>query len=168
MSVRPWSNPDLELFHGTTLGAAGVIIDSGVDVRRSRPDCDFGVGFYCTTVERIARRRAVDKAGVKQEEPAIVHLSVPRTDLAALSSLSFVRGERDALDFWSLVHFFRNGQAQRPGVDLAALFPYDVVYGPIVLWRTQQPMKGSDQVSFHTRAAQELLNLSSTRRMITV
>ena len=168
MSDPPWSNPDLELFHGTTVSSAQQIMTLGVDVTRSRPDCDFGTGFYCTTVERLARARASDRASIRNEAPSVIKLSVPRMGLAALSGLSFVRGEREARDFWSLVHFFRNGLAQTSGVGLATLFPYDVVFGPIVLWRSQQPMPRSDQVSFHTPAAEDLLNLGSNRSIMSL
>jgi hypothetical protein len=168
MYVPQWSNQDLDLFHGTILSHAQTIIQSGVDVTKSRSDCDFGTGFYCTTAERLARRRALDKSAAIGQPPAIVHLKVPRSLLANLSTLSFVRGERDALDFWSVVHFFRNGAAQLTGITLATLFPYDVAFGPIVLWKTQQPMSRSDQVSFHTEAAQQLLNSIATRSIISV
>jgi hypothetical protein len=105
---------------------------------------------------------------MKEEVPAIVEFAVPRLELATLASVSFVRGERDATDFWSLVHFFRNGEALAPGVDLAALFPFDIAFGPIALWKTQRPMPRSDQMSFHSLAAQELLNLRSSRRILSI
>jgi hypothetical protein len=161
-----WTNQDIELFHGTIVRHAEEINSSGVDVNRSRPDCDFGTGFYCTTSLEQAQARAEQKAAATRQLPAVVGIILRRNDIAALNILAFVRGEREATDFWSLVHFFRDGNARRAGVSIGPLFPYDVVFGPVALWRSKRPMPFADQVSFHTQAAQQLLNLASTRSII--
>lgn len=164
--VQSWTNQDIELFHGTTVQSAQTICEAGVDVSRSRPDCDFGTGFYCTTSLQQAQERAEQKAAPTWQSPAVVRIILPRKDIAALNVLAFVRGEREALDFWSLVHFFRDGNARLAPALIGSLFPYDVVFGPVALWRSKQPMPLADQVSFHTPAAQQLLNSASTRSII--
>ena len=166
--VQSWTNQDIELFHGTIVQYAQDVVESGVDVSRSRPDCDFGRGFYCTTSLKQAKEWALLKAARRSGPPSVVGITVPRQEIAALRFLAFVRGERDAMDFWSLVQFFRGGNAISAGIAISSMFPYDVVFGPVALWRSQQPMPRADQVSFHTPAAQQLLNSLAKRRIISI
>ena len=168
LSVPSWNNRDIELFHGTILPYAEDIVGVGIDVSKSRPDCDFGVGFYCTTNERQAREWAYSKAARKVQPPAVVRLTLARPGIASLNFLAFVRGEREALDFWSPIHFFRSGGFLTNGANMSTLFPYDIVFGPVALWKSQQPMPRADQVSFHTVAAQQLLNFTATRSIISI
>lgn len=78
-------------------------------------------------------------------------------DLAAsLESLSFVRGDRDAEDFWSLVFHCRQGLAghRRSGANSF----YDLVSGPVAaFWQQRVAMADADQISIHTPAAALLL-----------
>ena len=60
----------IKLFHGTIYVAAMDIVNNGVDIFRSRPDGDFGYGFYATT----KKEQAWDWADSKEEDgvPAVV------------------------------------------------------------------------------------------------
>ena len=89
-------------------------------------------------------------------EPVVVSIAVPRDDLAALDSLSFVRGDDDSDDFWSLVSYCRGGG---PGHARAVSNgEYDVVYGLVTRAGVKRVYKEYDQVSFHTERSISLLN----------
>jgi hypothetical protein len=153
-----WTNQPLQLYHGTLLTHANAILSSqGVDVSRSRPDCDFGRGFYCTTrrdqAERWARRKTKLKGGIA----AVLEFVVSRDSIAELSVLTFVLGKRRDADFWSLAHFCHNGGI--PHGRTGAQPAYDVVFGPLLDYKVRQPIEDTDQVSFHTPEAQDLLNI---------
>lgn len=146
------------LYHGTLDVHASLILQSGVDVGSGAPGKDFGRGFYTTTVRQQADdwawRLSGQSGGMK---PAVLEISIDRGALAALETLAFVRGERDAHDFWSLVAHCRSG-ADDHGRSAPTAY-YDVVIGPVsAFWEQRATMLGADQISFHTRRAEELLN----------
>ena len=58
----------VKLFHGTDKVSAMSIVSNGADIFRSRPDGDFGYGFYATT----KREQAWDWADSKEGVPAVV------------------------------------------------------------------------------------------------
>ena len=154
-----WTNPGIVLFHGTVRSAVPSIL-AGVDIRKGDPETDFGRGFYTTTLERQAREWAVDKSVglLGKSPPAVIRLTVDRIRLAELESLAFVRGARDAVDYWSFVSTCRKGQPHRAGSSSY----YDVVYGPVAI-RWEEPaisevFSGFDQIGFHTSNAEHLLN----------
>lgn len=160
----PWTNQRLVLYHGTTAAAAAEIFRSGVRVARGRNDCDFGRGFYATTLREQANHWAWRLASrTRGAVPAVVQFEVDRNELSRLDTLSFVRGDRDATDFWSFVVHCRS-----QGTDHAREEPkkrYDVVIGPVAaFWDQYVTMQGSDQVSFHTPEAERLLNSDMTTR----
>jgi len=174
---EPWTNKDLYLFHGT-LDLHLRSIRKGVDVERGAPGRDFGRGFYTTTIKRQARswawQLALDynaaRPGIDSTAlPVVVSYQVNRDDLSRLDCLSFVRGDFQAEDYWSLVHHCRSGLAGHK----RHTYPetgewYDVVVGPVAaVWRTRLAIADSDQFSFHTQAGAALLN-GSPRRYETV
>ena len=58
----------IKLFHGTDRVSAIDIVNNGADIFRSRPDGDFGYGFYATTERGQAWNWADSKRGI----PAVV------------------------------------------------------------------------------------------------
>jgi hypothetical protein len=77
-----------------------------------------------------------------------------------------VRGDFDAEHYWSLVHHCRLGAADhaRPVSGW-----YDVVYGPVAaFWNQRMAIGDADQISFHTAAAETLLNNAGNAGRITV
>lgn len=153
-----WTNPAIVLFHGTTQNHVAAII-AGVNVGVGRNACDFGQGFYTTTSLIQARRWAKLLAARNGQQPAVIRFSVDRNALAALEFMAFVRKDRHASDFWSLVRHCRLGH----GHSRAGGANYDVVIGPVAKqWRFQQvAFRDYDQLSFHTNAAANLLNKSN-------
>ena len=161
----PWTNQPLVLYHGT-LDIHVAAILTAVDPLRGRRDADFGIGFYTTTLEeqafRWAERLAWHRVGVS---PAVIRFEVDRDIFASLDCLWFVRGSRDATDFWSFVTHCRTGGSQHgrraPGGW------YDVVIGPVAAsWRRRLAQPRSDQVSFHTERAAHLLDASTSWRVL--
>jgi hypothetical protein len=160
----PWTNAPLALYHGTLERYLPSLLQ-GIDLRHTRPRSDFGPGFYTTTSERQAREWAHELARRSSgATPAIVQFTASRDALAALTSLWFARGDRNADDYWSLVYQCRQG-IRNHGAGTADGW-YDLVVGPVALnWSRRQIRAGSDQVSFHTVRAIDLLNASGPRRL---
>ena len=162
--LKMWTNQDLVLFHGTVQLFAEEIVSGPIHVSKGEPLADFGPGFYTTTSERQARSWANQKAKIRAgTSAALVELLVPREAIARLATISFVRGDADAGDFWSLILHCRGG-----GSDHRRMTPngcYDVVFGPVAkAWYTRRAiLAGMDQVSFHTTAAETVLNGAARR-----
>jgi Protein of unknown function (DUF3990) len=146
-----------------------------VDVRAGRIDSDFGRGFYTTTIERQARYWAWQRyydpryARTTGNSPMVLVFEVERHLLAKLQSLSFaIAGYNSANGFWSLVqHCRQSDPSQAPPVIHDHNGPvhdgahnwFDICYGPVsAFWVQQAAVLDSDQVSFHTDAAAQLLN----------
>jgi hypothetical protein len=157
-----WTNGPVRSYHGTVDVFANAIVSSGVNVGLGRTGTDFGPGFYTTTLERQAKTWAHQLAIPRGARAAVVAIDVGRDALASLDTLAFVRGDFDAEEFWSLVVHCRRGASHhaRAGVHRRA---YDVVIGPVAsFWQQRLLIQGVDQMSFHTPAAERVLN-SSTR-----
>ena len=168
---KKWTNQDLVLYHGTTDRYANAIVEE-VDVSKGKPYKDFGPGFYTTTLQRQAEYWAYQLASAeavsgKLVRPSVVRLQVSRTLVGELSHvLTFVGGYFEDEDFWSFVFHCRSGSLHhntgRPGGGL-----YDVVYGPVsAFWQKRSAMQRADQISFHTAAAQLVLNQSARERLL--
>lgn len=160
----PWTNRRLVLYHGTTVDGAAEILQTGVRIDRGTIDCDFGRGFYTTTLRRQADHWAWKLASrTEGAVPAVLEFEVDRNHLSRLDTLSFVRGDYDARDFWSfVVHCRLKGPDH---VRTGAGQYYDVVIGPVAaFWDQYMTMQGSDQISFHTHEAERLLNSGATAR----
>ncbi len=154
-----WTNGPLELYHGTHLKFAESIMSGGIDVSRSRPRTAFGRGFYTTTSLQIAQlwsKQVSLRAG--ESASAIVRVQIDRPTLSQLASLCFVRHSMEAKEYWSFVQHCRRGLPHHP----STLDFYDIVYGPIArLWAgpsKSSTFVDSDQISFHSGAAQAMLN----------
>lgn len=155
----PWTNAPVRLYHGTVKAHASAIIAGGVKIALGRSGTDFGPGFYTTTLERQAQTWAFQLARQrKASHAAVVAIDVDRNALATLETLVFVRGDFDAEDFWSLVVHCRSGTKDHArGVSGAGA--YDVVAGPVAsFWQQRLTIHGVDQMSFHTPAAENVLN----------
>jgi hypothetical protein len=154
----PWTNQPIVLYHGTLDVHASHILQSGINVGSGTLGKDFGRGFYTTTVRQQADDWAWKlsrQSGGKK--PAVLEIYIDRNALADLETLAFVRGERDADDFWSLVAHCRSGADDHGRPEPTAY--YDVVIGPVAaFWEQRATMMGADQISFHTRRAEEVLN----------
>jgi Protein of unknown function (DUF3990) len=160
-----WSNQDIVLYHGTIDSFAAAIM-TAVHVSAGKPHRDFGPGFYTTTVLPQAHMWAAEiAAGRPGTLPAVIEFTVPREALAPLGTLAFIRGDFHADDFWSFVHYCRGGATDhgRP----SARGYYDIVYGPVAaFWNQRMIIANADQISFHTSAAEAVLNHSLRRRII--
>lgn len=165
MSISPvfvpppfWTNQPVRLYHGTIDPHARTISSSGVRISFGRVGADFGPGFYTTTIERQARSWAWQLAGHHRGTARIVYADVDREALTRLDCLAFVRGDFDADDFWSLVVHCRRGGTDHARL-LAGKRRYDMVIGPVAaIWRQRLLIAGADQISFHTSAAEAVLN----------
>jgi len=163
----PWTNQDIVLYHGTVDIFATAIVMGPIRASLGRTHTDFGPGFYTTTLLRQAHTWAAQIAASKPgTRAAVVELRVSRDELADLETLAFARGDFQADDFWSLIHYCRSG-----ATDHGRPFPlrayYDVVYGPVAaFWNQRMTIAGADQVSFHTAPAEAVLNKSTRRRII--
>jgi hypothetical protein len=157
----PWTNTVVRLYHGTVESYAASLVSGGVVVSAGRTHTDFGPGFYTTTLERQAQSWAYQLAQQRSgEAAAVVAVDVDRDELAWLDTLAFVRGDFDSEDFWSFVVHCRSGAKDhgRAG-DPRGL--YDLVIGPVAsFWQQRVTIDGADQVSFHTSAAERVLNSS--------
>jgi hypothetical protein len=161
-----WSNQKLVLYHGTLYTDALKIV-TRVDISKGRTYTDFGPGFYTTTIFRQAKSWAWTRSRRKRRSTfAVVSLEIERDALAGLQALWFVRGSFDADDFWSLIFHCRKGRG--PHARTAHTSPkYDVVIGPAAAsWRQRLAIHDVDQVSFHTSAAEALLNSINCTRTI--
>jgi Protein of unknown function (DUF3990) len=132
---------------------------SGIDPTRFNLLSDFGPGFYTTTNLEQAINWARNKGAPGDRSAAVVSYSVDRNELGRLRTLAFVRGDANAVSFWSLVQHCRDGRgAHGLGGDSRAF--YDVVYGPVAAVWSSTPYRAHplyDQISFHTPAAWALL-----------
>ena len=155
--IAGWADQDVVLYHGT-LDIHVPAILAVVDVTRGSHLKDFARGFYTTTSLVQAERWANDQAVNTPYNPAVISFTVPRNDLAQLECLFFIRGDKNAVDYWAFVHYCRTtpGGHRR----LHSLW-YDVVAGPVSgNWRKQTLIPDADQISFHTDAAEAVLNNS--------
>ena len=155
-----WTNQGISLYHGTTHDSARSVIN-GIQLKLSKLTNDFGPGFYTTTVFDQAKAWAFTKwirrGKTHHARPAVVEFVIGRDSLARLDALWFVRADRAADDYWSLIWHCRQGATDhaRPN----APFFYNIVIGPVALqWQALQTLHDGDQISFHTSTATTLLD----------
>jgi hypothetical protein len=163
----PWNNDDLTLFHGCTSrslrlqdpqGIEVGRLPHGIDLSKGGTRRDFGPGFYTTTWLRQAKNWANIKMrqlrGRRPSAQAVVlRFAMKGDDLALLETLVFTNDEGD---FYPFVGYCRRGgrpHARAP----TRQNPYDVIYGPVCLVGQTQTMKDSDQISFHTVRATDMI-----------
>jgi len=160
-----WTNQPIVLYHGTVNLFAPAIL-ARVDITRGKPNTDFGPGFYTTTVLLQAHSWAAQIAVTLGANAAVIEFTVSREELAELQTLAFVRGNRDAEDYCSFVHYCRRGATNHNRPDGKSDY-YDVVYGPVsAAWNQRLIFADADQISFHTKAAEKVLNRAARRRII--
>jgi hypothetical protein len=161
-----WSNQDIVLYHGTVDAFVLPLTSGGVLSSTGKPGTDFGPGFYTTTVLTQAQMWAFQLSASRSgTTPAVVEFTVGREALANLETLAFVRGDFQADNFWSLVHYCRKGATDHSRTPPRSY--YDVVYGPVAaFWNQRMLISGADQISFHTPAADAVLNLRPGRRIM--
>nr|MBQ4318822.1 DUF3990 domain-containing protein [Clostridia bacterium] len=156
------------LYHGTNLE-----IDT-IDLKKCRPNKDFGRGFYLTTIEEQAQRMAVRVSGLFSGTPVI---NVYSFDEALLENgmLSVRKFDTPSVEWALFVMSNRNRIADRENnLDNK----YDVVVGPVAdddlsllfnlfvdgyidknaLMNGMKYKKLTDQYSFHTEKAIGLLH----------
>lgn len=161
-----WTNPVVRLYHGTLVSRAASIVADGIQVSAGRTQTDFGPGFYTTTLERQAQSWAYQAAQrISGETAAVIMIEADRDELANLHTLAFVRGDFDAEDYWSFVVHCRSGARDHRCAGHSGGL-YDLVIGPVAsFWQQRTTIAGSDQISFHTLAAETVLN--SSPRLLT-
>ena len=164
----PWTNGPLKAFHGTDAASASAIVANGVDPTKGRPTTDFGQGFYVTTSLQQAMNWALRKANYPHvrpsRRPALVYFEIDREKLAALDGLVFVMEDPDS-DYWDFVAHCRAGIRghSRPHQSY-----YDVVMGPVSLWRQKHTIANADQISFHTPNAGHVASQAMSPKIIDV
>jgi hypothetical protein len=149
-----WSNEDILLYHGTNEESAQGITNKGGSLVYSRPMLDFGQGCYTTTNREQAVKWGIETGLKRGGNGFLVTFTVSRIALAGLESIWFVRNGEDADDLWRFITHCRT-----TGVDHAKPGYYDIVIGPVATnFRRKVAIPDSDQVSFHTAKALEVLN----------
>ena len=157
-----WTDNDLTLYHGSDESAANAIstpvggAPNGIDLALCSPATDFGQGFYTTTnlhqAQQWANMRIAGLPPGSSTRAAVVGFTVTRDSMAGLAHMAFVRhGRPPNSDYWNLVAHCRSGGAHDRN-NVTGDF-YDIVHGPVSLWRQLLVIADSDQVSFHTNAA---------------
>lgn len=153
------------------------MLKTGISHTAGRPDVDFGLGFYMTTLLRQAEDWAYLKhkghslfnRGLLDYQSVVLWMSVPRSELSKLDSMCFARGDYHAEGFWSFVQHCRS--STRATVSKAAIVHhhardnssnatwYDLVCGPVAaFWQQRSAMLDTDQYSFHSQRAVDVLN----------
>ena len=154
--VPHWNDQNILLYHGTSdLWTASIL--RAVDFRQAQPLTDFGRGFYTTTKLDQARRWANDVARTSGGSAAMIEFEVDRNALSPTGVLVFIRSESFAVDFWSFVQYCKTIKGDHKRIYTAGY--YDIVAGPVSGdWKKQSVIPDSDQISFHTAAAVDVLN----------
>ena len=161
--VPPWTDQDIELFHGTLETHVNSIVP-GIDLSVCRNLTDFGRGFYTTTNQLQAEQWARNLANRTGGVPAVIRFTVEREKLAQLESLFFIRGSAAAIDYWSFVQYCKTiaGDHNRTYAGW-----YDIVAGPVLgSLKKQTIIPDADQVSFHTLDAVAVLDAGSKARVL--
>jgi len=108
----------MKLYHGST-----VVIDE-IDLKKSRPNKDFGRGFYLSADENQARRMGEFKALTEGGSP-VVNVFEFDDSVIKSGSLNVLCFDRYCKDWAEFIFLNRNNQS------LISAHDYDIVYGPI-------------------------------------
>lgn len=108
----------ITLYHGSTVNI------EVIDLQKSRPNKDFGRGFYLSADRQQAWRMGEFKALTEGGEPAMNEYLFDETLLSSkeLRVLTFEGYTKEWADF---IFLNRNNKTDKPAHD------YDIVYGPI-------------------------------------
>jgi hypothetical protein len=161
--IPPWHDQVIELFHGTTdVWVQDILL--AVDETVGGGLKDFGRGFYTTTNLDKARAWANVKARRAGGNAAVLRFDVSRNDLAQLDCLLFIRGDPNALDYWSFVQYCRTIGGDHNRLHTAW---YDLVAEPVTgTWKRQTIISDTDQIAFHTPHAVAVLNACAKARVL--
>ena len=105
------------LYHGTNQDF------SVIDLRKSRPNKDFGQGFYLSREYTQAMDMA--KTKVEQMETGVPTVQTYEADEAAISALRVLRFDDYSEEWAKFILLNRNNASAEPAHD------YDIVIGPI-------------------------------------
>ena len=157
-----WTNQDLRLYHGTVDVHVQSVL-GGIDLNHPamRRAHDFGPGFYTTSWLRQAQKWAatLPKRRFPGTHPAVVYFTIPRDVMSRLECGWFVRGTESDEDYWALIEHFRGRPIGRNHCRTEGSTWYDVVAGPVAGdWLNRKSIQGTDQVSFHSPRAIQILN----------
>ena len=108
----------ITLYHGSTVNI------EVIDLQKSRPNKDFGRGFYLSADRQQAWRMGEFKALTEGGEPVMNEYLFDETLLSSkeLRVLTFEGYTKERADF---IFLNRNNKTDKPAHD------YDIVYGPI-------------------------------------
>ena len=107
------------LYHGSN-----VLIDN-IDLQRSKPNKDFGKGFYCSDDKQQALRMAELKSDFLGGEPQITSFEFDENILKGNTEFS-VRIFTDYSKEWADFIFVNRNNPTDENIH-----PYDIIYGPI-------------------------------------
>lgn len=106
----------MKLYHGST------IVIQQIDLKKSRPNKDFGRAFYLSTDEQQAWEMAEFKAEIEDSEPIV---NIYEFDEMLFQQFRYKRFEKYTEE-WA--HFVYDHRTEPQGL---TLHDYDIVYGPI-------------------------------------
>jgi len=105
------------LYHGTNQDF------SEIDLRKSKPNKDFGQGFYLS--HEYAQAMDMAKTKVEQMEAGVPTVQTYEADVAAMTSLHVLRFDDYSEEWAKFILLNRNNASSEPAHD------YDIVIGPI-------------------------------------
>lgn len=106
----------MKLYHGST------VVIQQIDLKKSRPNKDFGRAFYLSTDEQQAWEMAEFKAEIEDSEPIV---NIYEFDEMLFQQFRYKRFEKYTEE-WA--HFVYDHRTEPQGL---TLHDYDIVYGPI-------------------------------------
>jgi len=136
----------VEVYHGTSKASTVAIRSQGIRLDLSRPNLDFGSGFY-TTADRT---QAAKWASRTSDDGEILTFKIPESDCSKLRGLHFSQ----ATTSWH--RFVRHNRLG------GKLHSYDFVEGPMlgnpsIFLRGGVSKAFGHQISFHTQKSSNLL-----------
>jgi hypothetical protein len=123
----------VKLYHGSTLPI------EQIDLNKSKPNKDFGKGFYLSPNEEQARGMAEYKAAQQEAQPVVTVYEFDERHLSAPSALRIKIFETYDEEWANFIFANRNNPTDMPVHD------YDIVVGPIA----------NDRVGFQIRRYME-------------
>ena len=105
------------LYHGTNQDF------SEIDLRKSKPNKDFGQGFYLS--REYAQAMDMAKTKVEQMETGVATVQTYEADETAMDSLRVLRFDDYSEEWAKFILLNRNNSSAEPAHD------YDIVIGPI-------------------------------------
>jgi len=139
-------------YHGTTPEVAESIRQQGVSLDFTRPNADFGRGFYTSTSQETAEWSAQRFGGSIE----VIEFQIPNDELQTLNSLEFPGPTQDWADFVDFHKRISPEQLAHGGQY------YETVTGPLFARYGRngevRHHEGHNQTSIHTQRAIDLFN----------